>query len=84
MTSSVAKKLLSPIPEKPAELTLNDRCDRCGAEALVRIVFPDGKDLIMCNHHTNEHELALVAAGGTFYRKNTDHLVVDRAKGDSH
>jgi hypothetical protein len=32
-----------------------DRCDRCGARALVRAVMPGGGDLFFCAHHGREH-----------------------------
>ena len=37
-----------------AALTLLDRCDRCGAQALVRVVLPNG-DLLFCGHHYAKH-----------------------------
>lgn len=32
------------------ELTPADRCDRCGAQAFVRALLPDG-ELLFCAHH---------------------------------
>jgi hypothetical protein len=32
-------------------LTATDRCDRCGAQAYVRVVLPGGGDLLFCAHH---------------------------------
>ncbi|HEX3707440.1 MAG TPA: hypothetical protein VHV76_12495 [Mycobacteriales bacterium] len=32
-----------------------DRCDRCGARAIVRAVLPGGGDLLFCGHHGREH-----------------------------
>ena len=34
-------------------LTLNDRCDRCNAQAYVKAVGLDG-DLLFCAHHYNK------------------------------
>ncbi|WP_421734962.1 DUF7455 domain-containing protein [Cellulomonas sp.] len=50
-----------------AELTRQDRCDRCGAQAFVRATLPtaDGMELLFCGHHFRAHELKLVAAGAT-------------------
>ncbi len=39
---------------EPAALTSADRCDRCGAQAFVRVVLPHG-DLLFCGHHYTEH-----------------------------
>ena len=37
------------------ELTLADRCDRCGAAAKVRAVLPKGGELLFCGHHAKAH-----------------------------
>ncbi|MCY7343370.1 MAG: hypothetical protein LH603_16445 [Pseudonocardia sp.] len=37
------------------ELTLADRCDRCGAAAKVRAVLPKGGELLFCGHHGKAH-----------------------------
>ncbi len=37
-----------------APLTAADRCDRCGAQAYVRVVLPTG-DLLFCGHHARKH-----------------------------
>jgi hypothetical protein len=38
------------------ELTILDRCDRCGADARVRVVFLSGADLLFCGHHGRRFE----------------------------
>ncbi|UZN02522.1 hypothetical protein [Cellulomonas sp. S1-8] len=50
-----------------AELTLRDRCDRCGARAYVRATLGQagGAELLFCGHHFRAHEMKLVAAGAT-------------------
>lgn len=54
-------------PVTAAELTRQDRCDRCGAQAFVKATLPaaDGLELLFCGHHFRAHELKLVAAGAT-------------------
>jgi len=44
-------------------LTAADRCDRCGAQAYVRIVLPGGGELLFCAHHysANASVLAVTA-----------------------
>lgn len=42
------------------DLTMADRCDRCGAAARVRAKLPSGGELLFCQHHANEHETKLV------------------------
>ena len=40
----------------PQELTALDRCDRCGAQAYVRVTLANGGDLLFCGHHFRAHE----------------------------
>ena len=42
------------------ELTASDRCDRCSAAARVRAVLPSGGELLFCNHHYGQNEVALL------------------------
>jgi hypothetical protein len=36
-------------------LTAADRCDRCGAQAYVRVELPAGGELLFCAHHGREY-----------------------------
>jgi hypothetical protein len=36
-------------------LTADDRCDRCGAQAYMRVHLAGGMDLLFCAHHSREH-----------------------------
>ena len=36
-------------------LTAVDRCDRCGAQAYVRVTMPAGSELLFCAHHGREY-----------------------------
>jgi hypothetical protein len=36
-------------------LTASDRCDRCGAQAYVRVTITGGLELLFCAHHSREH-----------------------------
>ena len=47
MTTAVA-------PRSPA-LTAADRCDRCGAQAYLRVELQSGGELLFCAHHAREH-----------------------------
>jgi len=44
-------------PLKP--LNALDLCDRCGAQAYVRVVLPGGGELLFCAHHGRQHGEAL-------------------------
>lgn len=45
----------------PTTLTAADRCDRCGAQAFVRVVLAPG-DLLFCGHHAKAYEDKLRAS----------------------
>ncbi len=38
-----------------ASLGAADRCDRCGAQAYLRVQLPSGGELLFCAHHAREH-----------------------------
>jgi hypothetical protein len=38
-----------------APLTAVDRCDRCGAQAYLRVQLKGGFELLFCAHHAREH-----------------------------
>jgi hypothetical protein len=40
-------------------MTAEDRCDRCGAQAYLRVTLPSGGELLFCGHHGREHKNAL-------------------------
>ena len=58
---------LDPIPKQRNEadvttavaptpaLTAEDRCDRCGAQAYLRVELQTGGELLFCAHHAREH-----------------------------
>ncbi|MDO5092966.1 MAG: hypothetical protein Q4D79_06015 [Propionibacteriaceae bacterium] len=47
-----------------ATLTAMDRCDRCGAQAYLRVELTSGGQLLFCAHHAAQHreKLTQVAA----------------------
>jgi len=47
-----------------AALTAADRCDRCGAQAYLRVELQAGGELLFCAHHAREHgdKLRAIAA----------------------
>ena len=40
-------------------LSALDRCDRCGAQAYVRVTLGGGGELMFCAHHARLHEQKL-------------------------
>ena len=48
-------------------MTASDRCDRCGAQAYVRVVLNAGGELLFCAHHGREHGEALRQAGADIH-----------------
>jgi len=47
-------------------LSADDRCDRCGAQAYVRVVLTKS-DLLFCAHHARRHELKLREVAREFH-----------------
>ncbi len=37
-------------------LDATDRCDRCGAQAYLRVILASGGELLFCAHHARAHE----------------------------
>jgi hypothetical protein len=58
-------------PMKP--LSALDLCDRCGAQAYVRVVLPGGGELLFCAHHGRQHGEALTRIA-TEIQDETDRL----------
>jgi hypothetical protein len=47
----------------PAPLARLERCDRCGAAALVKVTLPAGGELRFCGHHARKHAARLLEIG---------------------
>ena len=56
----------------PASLTAADRCDRCGAQARVRVTLVSG-ELLFCAHHAKDYEARLRELALDWYDES--HLV---------
>jgi hypothetical protein len=52
-------------------LTAADRCDRCGAQAYIRVVLTSGTDLLFCAHHGRQYELKLREIASEFHDETT-------------
>ena len=46
-------------PAVPGPINAACRCDRCGAQAYVRVLFRSRQDLLFCAHHYRQHASAL-------------------------
>lgn len=79
VTGTVFPETESPGSARPA-LTAADRCDRCGAQAFVRIVLAGGGELLFCRHHYTEHEdkLRSIAIAVDDAREQLDTLTPER------
>lgn len=58
MTSALTDQTTA-IVEEDLSVHLNERCDRCGARAYVKVTVPGGLPLAFCNHHYRTHADAL-------------------------
>ncbi|MDP3890701.1 hypothetical protein [Nocardioides sp.] len=47
-------EVTTAVAPSPA-LTAADRCDRCGAQAYLRVELQTGGELLFCAHHAREH-----------------------------
>jgi hypothetical protein len=47
------------LPVRTWLLTVVDRCDRCGAQAYVKVLLPGRRELLFCAHHNRQHASAL-------------------------
>ncbi|BDZ43348.1 hypothetical protein GCM10025865_26470 [Paraoerskovia sediminicola] len=56
-------------------LTALDRCDRCGAQAYVRVVLEHG-ELLFCGHHGRAHAAAYEDMA-THVQDETDKLLAE-------
>ncbi|MBD8869649.1 DUF7455 domain-containing protein [Nocardioides donggukensis] len=48
--------MTTAVAPSSAALTAADRCDRCGAQAYLRVELASGLELLFCAHHHREHE----------------------------
>ena len=48
------RTVTTAIAPSPA-LSAIDRCDRCGAQAYLRVMLAAGGELLFCAHHAREH-----------------------------
>ena len=67
-------------PSRP--LTAMDLCDRCGAQAYVRVVLPDSGELLFCAHHGRQHADAL-AKIAVEIQDETGRLAAGTGQGDA-
>ncbi len=61
-----------------AGLSASDRCDRCGAQAYLRVELQSGGELLFCAHHAREHSDKLKKIAVTFVDE-TDKLTESSA-----
>ena len=62
-----------------AVLTAGDRCDRCGAQAYLRVELTSGGELLFCAHHAREHGDKLRAVAATV--QDETHRLVESSPG---
>lgn len=47
--------MTTAVAPNSAALSAVDRCDRCGAQAYLRVELQSGGELLFCAHHAREH-----------------------------
>jgi hypothetical protein len=63
-------------------LTAADRCDRCGAQAYIRVTLASGGELLFCAHHGRAHEAKLREVSTAFHDQ-TEQLVATTTAPDA-
>ncbi|MEV2276637.1 hypothetical protein AB0I72_13730 [Nocardiopsis sp. NPDC049922] len=63
------------------QLTAADRCDRCGAQAYVRVLLNSGGELLFCAHHMRKHDESLRKIASDIHDE-TDKLTASKATAD--
>lgn len=64
-----------PDAQRPAALTAADRCDRCGAQAYLRVeLAAAGLELLFCAHHAGKHREELDKMDGAVIHDETSRL----------
>jgi hypothetical protein len=63
-------------------LSAADRCDRCGAQAYLRVELQTGGELLFCAHHAREHGDKLREIAATVIDE-TDKLGQTRSTSDA-
>ena len=54
-------------PGVPGPMNAACRCDRCGAQAYVRVLLRTRQDLLFCAHHYRQHAPALANVAVTIH-----------------
>lgn len=57
---------MTVVTEAEVSLTLEDRCDKCSAAAMVRVTLLNGQ-LYFCGHHAKELGTTLIAKSVEVY-----------------
>ena len=47
--------MTTAVAPSASALSAADRCDRCGAQAYLRVELQTGGELLFCAHHAREH-----------------------------
>ncbi|MFC7497438.1 MULTISPECIES: DUF7455 domain-containing protein [unclassified Nocardioides] len=68
--------MTTAVAPSTAALSAADRCDRCGAQAYLRVELQSGGELLFCAHHAREHgdklkEIAVNVVDETHKLSNT-------------
>lgn len=59
--------VLTPTQSTAEPLNALDRCDRCGAQAYLRVTLASGGELLFCAHHGKKYEEGLRGIAADIY-----------------
>lgn len=63
-------------------LTAMDRCDRCGAQAYLRVTLASGGELLFCAHHGKKYEESLRAIAADIHDESAKLAADTKATAD--
>ena len=74
--------MTTAVAQNDSALSAADRCDRCGAQAYLRVELQSGGELLFCAHHAREHgpklkEIAVNVVDETHKLSTTSHSAPD-------
>ena len=72
--------MTTAVAPSSASLSAADRCDRCGAQAYLRVELQSGGELLFCAHHGRQH-LPELQARAIEIHDETDRLTAEDVLG---
>jgi hypothetical protein len=76
--------VLSPEIPTTEPLMALDRCDRCGAQAYLRVTLASGGELLFCAHHGKKYEQGLRSVAAEIHDETAKLVAAPKATAEDH